>query len=203
MEELISSLQEFPPLLVYIIVFAVAFVENIFPPSPSDLLIVFAGSLTGVGHGGFVQVLLSSTLGSTAGFLVMFKIGLWFGRKILDDGRMSFLPRGAILKVEAWFGRFGYWLIIANRFLAGTRAVVAFFAGLSELDLGKTLVLSFLSSLVWNAILVSSGYALGNNWKQIGLYLASYGQVVTAVVVLVVLIIIVRSFIQQKKHPGP
>jgi len=203
LEELIFSLQQFPPLLVYLIVFAVAFAENIFPPSPSDLLIVFAGSLVGVGHGGFIPVLLAATLGSTCGFLVMYKLGLWFGRKILDDGRMSFLPRGAIHKVEAWFRRFGYWVIVANRFLAGTRAVVAFFAGMSDLQLGKTLLLSFISSLVWNAILISSGYTLGNNWKQIGDHLASYWKIMTIGICLLVLVFAVRSFFQNRRSVKP
>ena len=203
MEELIQRLQEFPPLLVYVLVFLVAYIENIFPPAPSDLLIVFAGSLAGIGHGGLVGVFVAATLGSTAGFLTMYKVGQWFGRKILDEGRLPFLPRKAILRIEGWFVRYGYWVIIGNRFLAGTRAVVSFFAGVSELDLTKTLILSFLSSLAWNSILISSGYAVGNNWRQIGLYLSVYWQAVTAILVLIILGATAYFFFKQRVGRKP
>ena len=202
MEDLILQLQEFPPLLVYVLVFIVAYIENIFPPAPSDLLIVFAGSLAGVGHGGLVECLVASTLGSTTGFLTMYKVGHWFGKRILDEGRLAFLPRGAILKIEEWFRRYGYWVIVGNRFLAGTRAVVSFFAGVSELDLTKTLLLSFLSSLAWNTILIFSGYALGSNWREIGLYLSLYWQAVTAIILLAALMLSVYFFFRKKPGAG-
>jgi len=188
---------------VYVLVFLVAYIENIFPPAPSDLLIVFAGSLAGVGHGGLIGSLVAATLGSTAGFLTMYKVGQWFGRKILDEGKIAFLPRKAILKIEGWFVRYGYWVIIGNRFLAGTRAVVSFFAGLSDLDLRKTLVLSFFSSLIWNSVLISSGYALGSNWRQIGQYLSVYWQAVTAILILIVLAATVYFFVKQRMGRKP
>ena len=203
MDELITSLQSLPPLVIYSVVFTVALVENVFPPSPSDVLIVCAGSLTGFGQVGFIEVLIAATFGSTLGFLLMYGIGIWFGRRILDDGRLKFLPRDAIRKVETWFVRYGYWIIVGNRFLSGTRAVVAFFAGVSELNLARTVLFSFVSSLLWNAILISSGYALGSNWQQIGSYLASYGQVVTGVIVLVILVIVTRTLLTKYRKPKP
>ncbi len=96
--------------------------------------------------------------------------------------------------MHGWFERYGYWLIVANRFLAGTRAVVAFFAGMSDLKLGATVALSFASSLLWNAVLVTAGFILGNNWERVGFYLSTYSQVVTGIVVLVIIILVIRYF---------
>ena len=191
-EDLILSLQSLPPHLIYLAVFSAAFIENLFPPSPSDLLIVFAGSLIGIGSAGFVESLLAATLGSTLGFLVMYKVGAWFGHSIVDRRRIRFLPYDSIQKVDLWFGRYGYWIIVANRFLSGTRAIVAFFAGMSDLRLLPTFLLSLVSALAWNAILVSAGYSLGANWREIGLYLSTYGQIVTAVIVVLILIVVIR-----------
>jgi len=191
-EDFILSLQTLDPLTICLVVFAVALVENLFPPSPSDIVVVFAGSLVGLGIVGFAAVLVSATAGGTVGFAAMYMIGRWFGRSILDRGKMRFLPKEGIEKVERWFVRYGYWLIVANRFLAGTRAVVSFFAGMSGLDLGRTTLLSLVSSLAWNAVLVSAGYALGRNWSRIGFYLTTYSQIVTGLIVLVALIILIR-----------
>ena len=202
MQDFILSLQSLDPLLILGAVFAIAFVENLFPPSPSDVVVVFAGSLVGLGQVGFVETTLAGTIGSTLGFMAMYKIGGWFGDKILEQGRISFIPVSAVKKVEAWFGRYGYWIIVANRFLAGTRAVVSFFAGVSELDLRKTVALSFVSSLLWNGILVSAGYTLGRNWTSIGFYLTTYSQIVTGIIALILVIWIILRFVGKRTGRG-
>lgn len=199
METLIQYMQSVDPVLVYTIVFAIAFIENVFPPSPSDSIIVLGGSLIGLGRVGFAETLLFATAGSTLGFMVMYKVGDWFGDRILERGKIRFIPVSAVEKVEEWFRKYGYWVIIANRFLSGTRAVVSFFAGMSELNLLRTTILCFLSALAWNAILVSAGYALGNNWERIGFYLSTYSQIVTGVIVLLVLIWLANLFYNSQK----
>ena len=201
MEAFITYLQSLPPALIYLMVFFIAFAENIFPPSPSDLLIVFGGSLVGIGRVGFVETLLFSTAGSTLGFLAMYKIGDWFGLRILEKGKIKFIPPEAVKKVEGWFSRYGYAIIIANRFLSGTRAVVSFFAGMSELKLVPTVILSCLSALAWNSILVTGGYYLGNNWQRIGFYLSTYSQIVTGVLVIGALILVAR-YLYSKRSNG-
>jgi membrane protein DedA with SNARE-associated domain len=199
LEDLVQYLQTLSPLLIYLAVFSIAFVENIFPPFPSDVVIVFAGSLISLGQVGFVEILLLSTVGSTVGFIVMYKIGDWFGDNILEQGKIKFIPVDSVRKVEAWFVKYGYWIIVANRFLAGTRAVVSFFAGMSELDLLKTTALSFFSALLWNAILVSAGLYLGKHWERIGYYLGTYSQVVTGILVLVAIFFVARYFYNKNK----
>lgn len=201
MEDLVLWLQSLDPLLIYIAVFSIAFIENVFPPSPSDLVVVFAGSLIGIGRVGFIETLLITTLGSTAGFVVMYKIGDWFGARIIEGGKIKFLPVEGVRKVESWFARYGYGIIIANRFLAGTRAVVSFFAGMSKLNLTKTTLLSFLSALAWNAILLTGGFFLGENWQEIDFYLSTYSKVVTVIVVVTIIIVVIRIVSLKNNKP--
>jgi membrane protein DedA with SNARE-associated domain len=192
LEEFIQEILSLSPALILLVVFCFAFIENVFPPSPSDIMIVAAGSLVGVGTLGFLETLFTATAGSTLGFIAMYKIGDWFGDHILEEGKIKFIPVESVRKVEAWFRRYGYWIIVANRFLAGTRAVVSFFAGLSELNLPMTTFLCLISALVWNSILVSGGYLLGHNWERITFYLTSYAQIVTGLVIVIVLILIAK-----------
>ena len=202
MEEFVSSLIHFDPALVILAVLAIAFLENLLPPFPSDVLVVAAGSLVGLGTVGFAPVLLAAAIGSTLGFVAMYFIGKWFGHRILAEGRLPFFPPEAVRTVHGWFERYGYWLIVVNRFLAGTRAVVAFFAGMSDLKLGTTVALSFLSALLWNGILVTAGFVLGNNWERVGFYLSTYSQVVTGIVVLVVIVLVIRYFSTRNGRRG-
>jgi membrane protein DedA with SNARE-associated domain len=203
-EYYLQQIHALDPVLVLVLVFSFAFLENLFPPSPSDLMIVAAGSLVGIEHVGFMSTLLCATAGSVGGFLVMYKVGEWFGLRIVERGRIKYLPVDSIHTVEAWFGKYGYWVVVVNRFLTGTRAVVSFFAGMSRLRFGLTTILCAISALCWNAILVGGGYYLGKNWERIGFYLTTYSQVVTTVVVLAVLILVARYFMKRnEKKPRP
>ncbi|NOY07083.1 MAG: DedA family protein [Chlorobi bacterium] len=199
LEDIIQYMTHVDPGIVYLAIFAVAFIENIFPPFPSDVLAVFAGSLVALGQGDAVLACALGTGGSTLGFLAMYYIGFQFGERILEKGRIPFIPVELVEKVEHWFRKYGYWVIAANRFMAGTRAVVSFFAGLSEMNVLKTAILSAVSSALWYSILIYAGFVLGENWREIGDYLQTYSLVVTIVITVLILLFIVRQLIKKRK----
>ncbi|MDP1677385.1 MAG: DedA family protein [Bacteroidota bacterium] len=199
METIISTLQQLNPIWVYLTIFAIAYVENIFPPSPSDLLIVAGGYLVGIEHIGFIETLIIATIGSTTGFMTMYKIGDWFGLSIIEKKKIKFLPIESVHKVEDWFRRYGYWLIVVNRFLSGTRAVVGFFAGMAEVKFVPTALLCFVSALIWNGILIYAGTLVGANWESIGIYLSTYSQIVTSLLVIGIVTITILWFKRKGK----
>lgn len=170
----------------------ITFLENVFPPSPSDMILVFCGTLVGLSGVGFVPMVFSATLGSILGFTVMYWVGVKFGVSI-KHSNSRFLPRDAIERAEEWFQHYGYWIIVANRFLSGTRAVISIFAGMSVLPFPQTVLLSGVSAAVWNTILVGAGAALGNNWLQIDDYLSLYGKITITLVLLVLAVVAVRT----------
>ena len=82
-DSLVNHLQELPPLGVLGMMFLIAYVENIFPPSPSDVLLVFCGTLIGIGTIGFIPSLLCATLGSTLGFMTAYSAGRLLDKKVI------------------------------------------------------------------------------------------------------------------------
>ncbi len=174
-DSLVAALNSTDPLYLYLTIFFFALVENLFPPSPSDMVIVFGGSLVGIGKLDPVPTILFATLGGTMGFVIVYFIGLLFGRGVLDSGKLHFLPRDKVKKVESWFLKYGYGVVVANRFLSGTRAVVSLFAGISRLPFGITLALCAVSALLWDSILVFGGAVLGHNWRLLEHFLDIYG----------------------------
>ena len=202
MEDIVQQLSTWNPLWIYLAIAVFCFVENIFPPAPSDMIVVACGSFIGFGSVSYFPALFLASLGSTVGFLVMYKIGDWFGVRIVETGKLKFIPVDQILRVEGWFRRYGYVVIVANRFLSGTRAVVSFFAGLSKLSLPKTVLLSFVSALAWNAILLYAGKELGENWRDISEYLQIYSRAITSVVVLGLLIVLGRYLYKKRDRHG-
>lgn len=200
MEPFVHTLESLSPLLIYCSLFAVAYIENVFPPSPSDVVVVFGGYLVGVGTIEFTVALAVTTTGSITGFLTMYKVGDWFGEAIIEKKRLSFLSLESIHKVEEWFRKYGYWIIVVNRFLSGTRAVVSFFAGLSRLKIVRTTILCGLSALVWNWMMISAGALLGHNWNSIVLYLSTYGQIVTGTLLTALAVWGVRRLYLRNKN---
>ena len=198
-DHLVTALNSTAPAYLYFTLFFFAFLENLFPPAPSDLVIVFGGSLVGLGKLGLMPTILFSTLGSAAGFTVMYYVGFFLGKEIVDSGKIKFIPLDKIRQVEGWFTKYGYALVVANRFLSGTRAVISFFVGITELPILITFPLCALSALLWNSILVFGGSMLGHNWRQIERYLSIYGSAVAVLVVVVLVFLALRYFYKKKR----
>src|SRR5262245_21555785 len=198
MDQAISWLQTLPPVGVLALMFLIAYIENIFPPSPSDAALVFAGTLIGIGVVGFAPALTVAALGSVLGFMTAYVLGRYFEQHFVSGRYHRYLPVNAIHQVERLFNRFGYGVIVANRFLAGTRAIVSFFAGMSKMNLPATTLLSAVSAAVWNSILLYLGMIFADNWRQAAQYLATYSKVATVVVVAAVVIFLWRYFRKRR-----
>lgn len=198
-EEILTRISELSPIWIYLTIFFFAFIENLFPPSPSDMVVVVGGSLVGASNLHFVPVLVFATGGSLVGFLTAFAIGWQIDKRILHSGKIKFLTIESVEKVENAFRKYGYFLIIANRFLPGTRAVISFFAGMSRLNVHYTVLLSAASALIWNSILISLGMVFGENIHKVDAFLSTYNQIVIAVTAVVIAFLIIRYFIKKNK----
>lgn len=199
-EHILDFISQLAPLWIYIILFLFSYVENIFPPSPSDLVIVVGGSLIGTGTLHFIPTLLLTTVGSVLGFMTLFVIGSQLDRKIIRAGKIKFISVESLDKAEIWFKKYGYWIILFNRFLPGTRSVISFFAGLSELNLSKTAVLALISSVVWNSIIIYLGVMFGSNVHVVDYYLSTYSYIVYVITGIVILFFVIRFFVKKNSH---
>jgi membrane protein DedA with SNARE-associated domain len=198
-EDILTRISTFPPFWIYITLFFFAFVENVFPPSPSDVVTVIGGSLVGAGAINFLLALVFTTLGSILGFALMFYIGATVDKKLIHSGRFRFIPVESLNKVEVWFRKYGYFIVVLNRFMPGTRAVISFFAGMSNLDPQKTILLCFVSALLWNTIMLYLGFIFGDNVAKVDEYLTTYQNIVIAVTAVVLIFFIVRFFFRKRK----
>jgi membrane protein DedA with SNARE-associated domain len=199
MEQIISILSNVDVFWIYVAVFLISYIENIFPPFPSDVIVVFAGSLVAIGTGSAPVTVTLATAGSTLGFMSMYWIGERFGDRWLETGRVPFISVEAVHKVQAWFRHYGYWVVAGNRFLAGTRAVISFCTGIAEMDLTKTTLLSAASALAWNIVLIYLGWLVGDNWRSIGAYLSTYSKIVSVVIAVIVLAWLFLRWLQSRR----
>lgn len=184
---------------LYAILFFFAFIENIFPPSPSDVVVVIGASLIASTTLGYLPVLFITSIGSALGFILMYYVGKLFGDKVVKSGKIKFISDEEISKTDIWFTKYGYKLIVANRFLPGTRSVISFFSGMYELDVLKTFILSSISAFLWNAIIIYLGMEVGNNIELIDYYLSTYSKIIIILTVVVILFFVIRYFIRKRR----
>ena len=197
-EHILYYIGQLTPFWLLVVLTFFSYIENIFPPSPSDLVVVVGGSFIGQGVICFSQLFLT-TLGSVAGFMTIYYIGSTLDKKVIKAHKLKYIPTDGIEKVEAWFARYGFWIILTNRFMPGTRSVISLFTGLSELKIKKTMILCTLSALGWNAIILYLGMIFGRNVKKVDHLLDTYSDVVLAITATVVILFLIRFIIQKKK----
>ncbi len=175
------------PLVAYLVLFVSAFIENTFPPIPGDTVTVIGAYLITTGQLSFLGVWMSTTLGSVLGFFTMYLIGVRLGIGFLKkESRAKIFPAGQIIKVEVWFDKYGLWVILANRFLSGTRSVISLFAGIFNLKWVPVLLLATISAFVWNGLLMWGGYLLGNNWRHIIDLIGGYNKIMLIITLMVI-----------------
>ncbi len=131
--------------------------------------------------------------------MALFFIGTQLDKKVIRAGKVKFIPTVGLEKVEKWFSKYGYWIILANRFLPGTRSVISLFAGLSELNIKKTIMLATISALVWNASIIYLGIIFGNNIGVVDHYLSTYSNIAVILTCAIILFLILNYFWKKKK----
>jgi membrane protein DedA with SNARE-associated domain len=194
------------PYLIYLALLAVPFIENVFPPFPSDIIIVICGALIAKGTIAFIPAILISSLGSEAGFIFLYYLGTKTDKKIIQAGKLKFISRDALQNAEVWFTKYGYFLILFNRFISGVRSVISFFAGMSELPVKRTIILSTISALLYHTILISLGFFFGTKVQEADAILSLYGNIVLVFIAAVVIFIALRFYIKRiyrKNSPKP
>ncbi|GIV60471.1 DedA family protein [Rhodocaloribacter litoris] len=190
-----------PPLWAYVALLVIAYGENVVPPIPGDMVVVFGGYLVGVGRLDFTVVVVLATLGGALGFMTMYAIGYRIGEAVLDPRRLRWLPKDRIRQARRWVRRWGYWVVAANRFLSGLRSVISLTAGMAHMHPWKTAAFATLSAAVWTTLIAYLGYMVGENWEVVRGYLRTYGWVVGAAIGLFVLVQLWRYYRRHRRRP--
>jgi membrane protein DedA with SNARE-associated domain len=197
-ERFLNELRSLPDFLIYFLLGLSAFVENLVPPIPGDTITAFGAFLVGVGRLSFAGVYISTTIGSLLGFMCLFWIGGFLGRHFFIERDYRFLRAKDIIKAEEWFGRYGYFLILFNRFMPGIRSAVSLAAGISRFRTLPVAALAFLSCAAWNLIWIFMGHTLGTHWETVEEKMADF-MVRYNIAVIVLLVLVGFFFIFNKR----
>lgn len=183
------------PWLVYLILFAACFVENIVPPFPGDTFMVVAGGLVALGRLDLVPTLAVIILGGMASVLLLYYFGHRHGREFFFKRNFSYFNRHDISKVEALLHKWGVLILLASRFIVGFRSGLAIVTGIAHYSLWRTVVFSLFSYILFSILLLYLGYTLVDNVEKIEQYFERYDAIVWPILVALLLLWIGRRFV--------
>jgi len=173
---------------------ALALMETVFPPIPSEIVLPLAGFLAQQGRMNVVLVLFTATLGGLLGAYILYFIGHRLGeeRAIRWLSKLPLVDREDFEKASGWFHRHGRSAVLFGRLIPGVRSLISLPAGSARMPLGSFTFFTLLGSVVWNALLVGLGWLLGRQYHLVDEYSAWLNYAVYAAVAGVVLWLVVR-----------
>ncbi len=184
--------------LGYLGIALLMFLENIFPPIPSELIMPLAGFTVAQGKLNFGLVVLAGVVGTMLGALPWYYAGKILGEqrlKLWADryGRWLAISGKDIEKATRWFDRHGVKAVFFSRMITGgVRTIISLPAGISKMPMVPFLLYSTLGTLLWIGFLTSAGYLLGDHYEVVEEYLAPVSKIVLATIVIAVILWLVR-----------
>ncbi|HTG38005.1 DedA family protein [Sphingomonas sp.] len=170
------------------------FLENVFPPIPSEVIMGLTGMAVADGRLGFGEAVAAGTVGAVLGNWVWY----WFGRivgyarfKPLIDryGRWLTLDWAEVEKIIGVFTRYDRVIVFWARFLPTVRTMISLPAGMLRMSQIKFLFWTTLGTAIWNSVLIGAGYILKN---EFGTFERYYGPVAIVMMVAVVVLYLYR-----------
>lgn len=178
-------------------------IENIFPPIPSELILAFGGFMTTKTVLNEVGVILSATIGSTVGAIVLYLIGRILNKERLEKmvsgkiGKVLRLKPEDIEKADKWFDTKGQKTVFICRFIPIVRSLISIPAGMSEMKIWKFLLYTVLGSAIWNTVLVLLGKKLGDSWETVVNVFNEFSHII--LIILIILCIVGIWWFYNKK----
>ncbi|MGC8601050.1 MAG: DedA family protein [Thermoprotei archaeon] len=140
-------------------------------PVPSEVILPLAGYLVYQGKMNFYLAFLASLIGSMAGSMIDYELGLRLGKSVT---KLPLIKEEHLRVATNWFQRRGNLTVLLARFVIGLRAAISIPAGIFAMDRGSFIFYTLAGSAIWNYCLIYAGFILGSNWELISMWINAY-----------------------------
>ena len=183
--------------LGYVGIGLLMFLENLFPPIPSELIMPLAGFTVAQGKMQLVPAIVAGVLGTILGAFPWYYLGKLLGenrikRWIDKHGKWLGISSEEIDKSQRWFYRHGNKAVFFGRLVPGIRTLISLPAGFSHMPMAQFLIYSTLGTTAWVGFLTMAGYKLGEHYDLVDRYLAPVSKIVLVLVIVAFVVWIVR-----------
>ena len=152
------------------------FLENVFPPIPSELIMPLAGFIAARDGFTIVGAIIAGTVGTMAGAIAWYHVGRKVGEDRVRDffhrhGRWSGMTCRDIDRAMGWFDRHGGTAVLIGRLIPAIRTFISLPAGFTRMPLLPFLLYTLVGTAAWTAALTYAGVLLGRNYRAVEQYL--------------------------------
>lgn len=148
---------------IYFWIFPLVIGDAIFPPLPSEMVVITGGALSAEGHINAFLVILLAAVASWLGDLLVFQL---FKRRlshVLDRWKWGLWFHAAVHAAIAKAGRSStYGAIIGIRFIPGGRLATTAAAGIANVSTRGFSLCAAIGGLLWASWSVALGYFTGS-----------------------------------------
>ena len=190
----------------YFGVFLMIALENVFPPIPSEVILLFGGFMTTYTSLTIVGVIVSSTLGAVLGAIILYYIGKILNKERLKKiitskpGKILRLKPEDIDKADNWFDTKGNKTVFFCRFIPLIRSLISIPAGMSEMPMKKFLLYTTAGTAIWNTALTTAGSIVGEKWTDILKIMDQYSHIIVILLAILFVIIVISFYIKINKN---
>jgi membrane protein DedA with SNARE-associated domain len=186
--------------LGYLVLFGAALIEYVFPPFPGDTVVLLGGVYAVRGQRPWFLVLLVVTLGSVLGAFIDYHIGRALKRRF-ESGPDFAQKHPHIIRLQDRMREKGILLIAFNRFMPGVRGLLFVAAGAAEMDVRRVMAWGAVSAVLWNALIMGVGIAVGGNIERMETLFREYTRVAWIVLAVGVVAVALRYLWTLRRKP--
>ncbi len=161
----------------YLVVFFGILIEQMGIPLPSNLVLIVAGAVVGLGKLDFVSVVLLAVFACLAGNAVWYYIGRIRGYRVLGFlCRISLEPDRCVQNSKELFLRHGARSLLAAKFIPGFSIFAPPLAGATKMNLARFLWYDSAGSILWVGIFVGLGWLFSDQLETVAVYAGNLGK---------------------------
>jgi membrane protein DedA with SNARE-associated domain len=180
------------------------FLENLFPPIPSELIMPLAGFNIAMGKMEFVPTIAVGVLGTVIGALPWYYLGQQMGedriKKLADrHGKWLQISAKDIDRAKHWFDRYGERAVLMGRLVPGVRTLISLPAGMADMPMFTFLIYSTIGTTFWISLLTYGGYILGDRYTEIEHWLAPVSKIILGLILGVVIVWFLRKYLRNQR----
>ena len=188
---LIGDTVETNPAQGYLLIGLALLLENVIPPIPSELVMPLSGFLIQQGKLQFIPVVVAALTGTVLGAWFWYGIGRLVNEQRLEHligrhGRCLGLKPADLALSRRWFFRHGAAVVFWGRLVPGIRPFVSIPAGIELMPQRSFLFWTSAGSLVWILALVNAGFLLGDNYRQILVWIAPFTSLMISLLLVLI-----------------
>lgn len=179
------------------------FLDNVFPPIPSEIIMPSAGYSASQGELLFVGVVVAGCSGSLLAAALLYWVGYKFEHdaifRFVDRyGKYLFLKSADVKKSLDWFEQYGHRIVFAGRMIPAVRSLISIPAGMSRMPFWKFMFYSSLGTIIWTIFLAAVGFYFGENQALMQKIFSQVGYVIIAIVIAIIGWILYRRYMRKR-----